>query len=83
MIKLRLLFIFISLLFTSGVFAQVSSVTISGIIKSQTDKSAIPYVNIVVKGEKDKAFIAGTVSNEGGRFSIENLKPGNYFLEIS
>ena len=31
--------------------AQVSSVTISGMIKNKTAKSAIPYVNVVVKNE--------------------------------
>lgn len=61
----------------------MSSVTISGIVKNKADKSAVPYVNVVVKTEKDSAFVAGTVTNDEGRFSIANVKPGNYRLQIS
>lgn len=83
MIKIRLFFVFISMILTSVTYAQVSSVTISGIVKHKGDKSAIPYVNVVVKNEKDSAFVAGTVTNDEGRFSIANIKPGNYRLEVS
>lgn len=81
--KIRLFFILISLIITSVASAQVSSVTISGVVKNETDKSAIPYVNVVIKTEKDSAFVTGTVTNEEGWFSIANIKPGNYRLEVS
>lgn len=81
--KIRLFFILISIIVTSVASAQVSSVTISGIVKNKADKSAIPYVNVVVKTEKDSAFVAGTVTNDEGRFSIAGIKPGNYRLEVS
>lgn len=64
-------------------FAQVSSVTVSGSVKNKADKSAVPYANIVVKNEKDKTIVEGTVTNDEGRFSIVGMKPGNYLLEIS
>ncbi|MCT4198115.1 TonB-dependent receptor [Elizabethkingia anophelis] len=81
--KIRLFFVLISILAFSVANAQVSSVTISGIVKNKADKSAVPYVNVVVKTEKDSAFVAGTVTNDEGRFSIANVKPGNYRLQIS
>ena len=81
--KIRLFFVLISILAASVANAQVSSVTISGIVKNKADKSAVPYVNVVVKTEKDSAFVAGTVTNDEGRFSIANVKPGNYRLQIS
>lgn len=81
--KIRLFFVLISIIVTSVAKAQVSSVTISGSVKNKTDKLAIPYVNVVVKSEKDSAFVAGTVTNDEGRFSIANIKPGNYRLHIS
>ncbi|MGE6219991.1 TonB-dependent receptor domain-containing protein [Nubsella zeaxanthinifaciens] len=81
--KIRLFFVLISILAASVANAQVSSVTISGIVKNKADKSAVPYVNVVVKTEKDSAFVAGTVTNDEGRFSIANIKPGNYRLAIS
>lgn len=64
-------------------FAQFSTVTISGMVKNKADKSSMPYVNIVVKQIKDSAFVAGTVTNDEGRFSIAGIKPGNYFMETS
>ncbi|WP_159728250.1 outer membrane beta-barrel family protein [Sphingobacterium sp. 18053] len=83
MVQLRLFFIFILVIFSSVVSAQVSSVSLSGIIKNKTDKLAIQYVNVVVKSDKDDAFIAGTMTNDEGRFTISKIKPGNYQLNIS
>lgn len=81
--KIRLFFVLISMIAASVAKAQVSSVTISGMVKNKTDKSAIPYVNVVVKNEIDSAFVAGTVTNDEGRFSIAGIKPGNYHLNVS
>jgi outer membrane receptor protein involved in Fe transport len=81
--EIRLFFVLISMLVASLANAQVSSVTISGMVKNKADKSAVPYVNVVVKTEKDSAFVVGTVTNDEGRFSIANIKPGNYRLEVS
>lgn len=83
MIKTRLFSILILILLSRMVFAQVTSVTVSGTVKGKADKSVMPYVNVVVKSEKDTTFISGTVTNEEGRFSIANSKPGNYLLEVS
>lgn len=63
--------------------AQTSSITISGLIKGKADKSALPFVNIVLKTEKDSAFVTGTVTNEEGRFTLTSIKPGNYVLQLS
>jgi len=76
------LIIFISFL-THHSFGQNKGITISGLIKDHADLSTLSYVNIVLKTEKDSAFVTGTVSNEEGRFTLSNIKPSNYFLEIS
>ncbi len=68
---------------TSYSFGQNKGVTISGLIKDKADKSALSYVNVVLKTEKDSAFVTGTVSNEEGRFTLSNIKPNNYYFEIS
>gem|GEM_PF-5765795 len=61
-------------------FAQTTSVTLSGIVKSKNDKSALPYVNVVLKTEKDSVLVTGTVTDEEGRFTLSGIKPNNYFL---
>ncbi len=72
------LFISISTL----VYGQ-GNVTISGTIKDKKSKSVLPFVSIVLKTEKENTFVAGTVSNEKGRFSINGVKSGSYNLEYS
>ena len=67
----------------SALCAQVSAVTISGMIKDKTTKSALLYVNVVLKSANDSTFVTGTVTDEEGRFTLTSVKPGNYFLEIS
>ncbi|WP_239023146.1 TonB-dependent receptor domain-containing protein [Flavobacterium endoglycinae] len=62
--------------------AQTKTVTISGTIKDNTAKTALPYANVILKS-KDQKVAAGTVTNEKGIFTIENIKPGNYILEVS
>lgn len=70
-------------LLTMDSFAQVASVTVSGAVRGRSDRSALPYVNIVLKTVKDSAFVAGTVTNEEGRFSMTGIAPGNYSLQAS
>ncbi len=63
--------------------AQTSAVTLSGLLKGKADKTALPFVNIILKTEKDSVFVTGTVSNEEGRFTLTNIKSGNYILQLS
>ncbi|MCS4302524.1 TonB-dependent receptor domain-containing protein [Chryseobacterium sp. BIGb0232] len=74
--------LFPTIAISSMVTAQVSSVTFSGKVTTK-DKKAIPYSNIILKKEKDTAFVAGTITNEEGRFSISGVKPDHYLLEAS
>ena len=63
--------------------AQVAAVTISGSIRDHTSKSSVPYVNAVLKSLPDSTFVAGTITNEQGFFSIAGIPPGNYVLELT
>ncbi len=80
--KILLSFLLAALL-TPASYAQIAAVTMSGLIKNKIDKSALPFVNIVLKTEKDSAFVTGTVSNEEGRFTVGNIQSGNYILQFS
>lgn len=66
-----------------NVTAQNNSVTISGLIKDKTSKTTLPYINVVLKTAKDQKILAGTVTNEEGRFNIPAVPSGNYNLEIT
>lgn len=64
-------------------FAQNKKATVSGIIKDKTTQLAIPFVNVIVKTAAGNAFIAGTITDENGRFEFPNLAKGNYNLELA
>jgi len=81
--KIKILIISFVTLSYSNSFAQNKTVTVSGTIKDKTIKTVLPFVNLILKTAKDTAFITGTVSNEEGRFTISNIKPNDYFLEVS
>lgn len=69
--------------FLGNLYGQTTTVTISGMVKNSTIKSIISYANITLVKEKDSAFVTGTVTDEEGRFSLSNIKPGNYILQVS
>ncbi|MBC7410915.1 MAG: TonB-dependent receptor [Bacteroidia bacterium] len=75
--------IILLLLFSAISNAQNNTVTISGIVKDGNTKAILPFVNIILKTERDSAFLSGTVTNEEGRFMLSKIKSGNYYLEIS
>lgn len=80
---LKNLFLLFFLITTSFIKAQFSNVTISGIVKDKADKKSLAYTNIVLKKSNDDTFVAGTISNEEGRFSLEGIKPDQYYLEAT
>ena len=81
-IKILLLVTFL-LLSVTNLTAQNKSVTLSGNIKDKSTKLALPFVNVALKTSKEATLIAGTITNEEGRFSLANIKSGNYVLEFS
>lgn len=76
-------FIFSLCFLKSVAHAQMNTATVSGILKSATDKSLISYATIVVRTDKDSSFVTGTITREDGRFTLADIKPGNYLLQIS
>lgn len=71
------------LFFGAFAFAQNQSITLSGIVKDKKSQTALPFVNVVVKTEKDSVFVTGTVTDTEGRFSLTGLAPKGYTLEFS
>lgn len=81
--RIKLVLIVVLQLFVVTISIAETNVTISGIIKDKDSKAVCPFVNVVLKTEKDSTFVSGTVTNEEGRFTLSKLKSGNYFLEVS
>lgn len=81
--KITIIIISFIILSISKSFGQNKTINVSGTIKDKTSKTALPYVHVILKTAKDTAFVTGTVSNEEGRFTLSNIKPNDYFLEVS
>lgn len=71
------------LLLPIGLMAQIQIVQVSGTVKVKTSEETLPFVNVVLKSPSDSSFISGTISNEQGLFTISDVKPGEYLLEVT
>ncbi|WP_395077484.1 TonB-dependent receptor domain-containing protein [Flavobacterium sp.] len=81
--KTKITIITFFLFSVTNIFAQTKNVTVSGIIKDENNKTALPFVNVVLKTESNNTFVTGTITKDDGRFSIPNIKSGNYTIEVS
>jgi outer membrane receptor protein involved in Fe transport len=79
---IRVLLLFTCLICVSE-FLNAQNAGISGIVKSSDDKKVLAFASVVLKQEKDSGFVTGTITSEGGRFTLTEIKPGNYILQIS
>lgn len=70
-------------LYAATLNAQTGKITLSGIITDKTNKAPLPFVNVLLKNEKDSSLASGTITNEQGRFSMDGISGGNYLLELS
>ncbi|WP_286967230.1 TonB-dependent receptor domain-containing protein [Flavobacterium sp. UBA4854] len=81
-LKMILLFSFL-IIEVFSTTAQNHTASVSGLIKDNVSKEAVPFANVIIKNASDQKFIAGTVTSEDGRFTIPNITSGNYLLEIT
>lgn len=72
-----LLFCFICLI------GHTQSVTLSGEVRDSVTQAPLPFVNVVLKQQKDSSFVTGGITNETGIFQLSDVKPGDYLIEIS
>lgn len=80
---MRPLIFFLSAIFAfQNLQAQAPSGKIYGIILDEYSKQPLEFATIVLKNKQNQSTLGG-LSDEKGRFNIENIKPGTYGLEIS
>ena len=60
----------------------ITSGSISGTVIDSVSKSPIEYANIVILSIKDTSIITGTVTDKRGKFLIQKVPFGKYFLDI-
>ncbi|WP_339923632.1 outer membrane beta-barrel family protein [uncultured Cyclobacterium sp.] len=81
--RIFLCLLFISLKLSRGVFAQEQEIKISGKVLDQNTLQPISFANVILNTKNDQRFITGTISDENGLFTLTEIIPGDYNLEIS
>jgi len=64
-------------------FAQQDGVTVTGTIRDQADKTRLSFVNVLLFQSSDSSFVQGVMTDGDGQFTMEKIKSGEYFLNIS
>lgn len=54
---------------------------ITGLVLDATGGAPVEYAEIVLHNAADSAVVTGTTSDENGRFTLEGVRPGRYYLE--
>jgi outer membrane receptor protein involved in Fe transport len=65
------------------VFAQGPAFSISGKVVDQKSKSSMEYCTVSLFDAQTNQLLTGVVSDIEGKFTLTQLKPGQYYLEIS
>lgn len=76
-----LLLLFSTLLF-AGAQAQITDAVISGQVRDGQIQEPIAYVTVVIT-DSDNEFVGGTITNEKGFFSLEDIATGDYQVKFS
>ncbi|MDR1683713.1 MAG: outer membrane beta-barrel protein [Candidatus Symbiothrix sp.] len=80
MINKQILWGFSFFLFSSTVFGQS---IITGTILDKADKKPVIAGSVGLLQRRDSVSVTGAISNADGKFSIKNVKEGNYILKIT
>jgi outer membrane receptor protein involved in Fe transport len=78
----RILLFLAGCIFSSFASGQSVHVTVSGQIKT-TAGEPVPFVSVILETARDSTFVTGTISDETGRFSMSEIKGGDYLLEAT
>ena len=80
MMKIKLVCAFCLIAF--AVFGQQKAVSVSGNIKASGSLEPLAFLNVILKQASDSSFVAGTITNEQGIFTLTDVQPGDYVLEL-
>ncbi len=84
----RIFIIFIiPFLLTDFLFSQQrnsvkSSGSITGNVFDQTTKKPVEFSNVILFNQKDSIQVTGTVTDKNGKFILNNLNGGKYYLYV-
>ena len=66
-----------------GERATAASGRLEGLVVDKTTGEPLMFASVVLKRETDSVMVSGSITNEEGRFAIEQLSSGIYFITIN
>lgn len=57
--------------------------TVKGKVCNESDKSPVQFASVALLQLPDSSMITGVITLTDGGYTLENLKPGNYFVKAS
>lgn len=63
--------------------SQITTAQITGKVIENEEDYPLEYASVVLYNSATKSLVNGVVTNADGIFSIDNIKPGNYYIEAS
>jgi outer membrane cobalamin receptor len=79
---MRLLLLILILFLPLNLIYSQNGGSISGRVLDENANAPIEYANVVLFSLPDSSQITGTVTNSGGFFEINNVRPGRYYVDI-
>lgn len=79
--ELRKFFVLMVFAFLS--VTTVTAVTLSGNVKETSTGEGLIQASVRLLAARDSSLVGGVVTNDNGRYTIPNVKPGKYIVEAS
>ena len=57
--------------------------SLMGVVKDKSLDIPIEYANIVIFDSKDSSQVSGGITDEDGKFKINKLRPGEFYVKVS
>ena len=80
--KARLRKTYVLFLLALGQFGIAQEITIKGQVLEESKSSPIEYATIAIHSTTDSSLLAGTVTNEGGKFEMTEKVNENYYVAV-
>jgi outer membrane receptor protein involved in Fe transport len=81
---LLLTFPAIILFFSSAIFSQTGNTgSIKGTVVDDSTRAPLEFVNVLLLVNEDSNSVSGTITDKSGRFEIDNVPAGKFFVKLS
>jgi hypothetical protein len=75
------LFLFFAILTIAASGKTFTNGSVKGVLRDEKNQP-VPFATLMLKSAADSSLYKGELTNENGEFHIENIKEGNYYLEV-